>query len=562
MKNKSGTINVTDGPTWHFDAPLSTVIPGESPAEMLNRAATLHQGGQMEAAEPLYRSVLALQPDNGDALHLLGVLHYQQRNPDAAVPLIEAALQIIPDNIHARINLGLALLKLKRFDEALDAFDRALAVKPDHAESLTRRGDALLGLGRKAEALASYNRSLRYRPNDPETLNSRAARLIELGRLKEALASIDQALGITPGYVEAMHNRATALIGLKRHAEALGCCDQALALQPDVAEILNNRGVALRNLGRRDEAVAAFQAALAGPGDSATVHANLGATLQEKGELEAAEHHLRLGLAGKQTATIYQNLAGVLYQRQKFPEALEIYQQWQAFEPDNPIPRHMAGAGSDTAPERAGDQYVAELFDSFADTFETTLLGLGYQIPQLLSAMVKAEIGTDATPLRILDAGCGTGLAAPLLKPLASRLVGVDLSRAMLDKARERKLYDELVVGELCAFMASRPAAFDLIILADTLVYFGALEHAFQTAHSAMSPGAILVFALEARTADADGPAYQLELHGRYSHRPDYVTGLLTACGYTVCKVESVVIRRELNADVAGIAIVARRNSA
>ena len=128
----------------------------------------------------------------------------------------------------------------------------------------------------------------------------------------------------------------------------------------------------------------------------------------------------------------------------------------------------------------------------------------------------------------------------------------------MLDKARERKLYDELVTGELCAFMASRPAAFDLVMLADTLVYFGALEEAFRTAHGTLAPGGILAFAVEARSDS--GPDYQLELHGRYSHRPDYVTRLLAVGGYTLCSLEPIVIRRELNADVAGIAVVARRN--
>ena len=550
MKNEPGT--------WSFDSPLSTAATGESPEELFNRAAGLHQSGQLELAEPLYRELLALQPEHGDALHLLGVLRYQQRDPAAAVPLIEAALKIIPKNAVAWTGLGLALLKLDRIQEALDNFDRALTLQPNHADTLTRRGDALLNLGRLPEALASYNRSLRYRPNDPETLNSRAAILINLNRLGEALTSLDQALHLAPTYVEALNNRATALIALKRHAEALSSCDQALALQPDAAELLNNRGVALRNLNRKDEAIAAFRAALAGQADSADFHLNLGATLQETGQLEAAEQHLRLALAVKPAALIFQNLAAVLYQRRKFPEAMEIYRQWQAFEPDNPVPRHMAAVGSETAPVRADDQYVAKLFDNFADTFDTTLLGLGYQTPQLLTNMIKTERSTDTTPLRILDAGCGTGLAAPLLKPLASQLVGVDLSSGMLDKARARKLYDELVVGELCAFMASRPAAFELVLLADTLVYFGALEEAFRTAHGTLTPGGIFAFVVESRPDS--GPDYQLELHGRYSHRPDYVTRLLAASGYKLCSTEVVVLRRELNTDVAGIAVVARRN--
>jgi predicted TPR repeat methyltransferase len=222
----------------------------------------------------------------------------------------------------------------------------------------------------------------------------------------------------------------------------------------------------------------------------------------------------------------------------------------------------MVAAGSRAVPERAADQYVADLFDGFAESFDSTLIGLGYRIPQVLSMMIQAERGDDATPLRILDAGCGTGLAASLLKPLASQLVGVDLSPKMLAKAQERMLYDELVVAELCAFMASRPAAFELIILADTLVYFGALEEAFSTAYSTLTPGGIFSFAVEARPADVTGPDYRLEPHGRYSHHPDYVTRLLDASGFTLRKIDNVVIRRELNADVAGIAVVARRNAA
>lgn len=729
MKNKPGTINA---------------INTEA---LLGRAAGLHQSGQLELAEPLYRELLALQPENGDALHLYGVLRYQQRDPAAAVPLIEAALRFIPGNIFAWVGLGQALLRLNRFAEALARFDHALALKPDFAEAHSKRGEALQALGRHKEAVVACNRSLRYRPGHAETMNNRAAALIDLGRPAEALTSLDEVLALSPTYIEALNNRATALNALKRHAEALNAADQALTIKPHVGPLHNARGAALRNLGRREEAVVAFRAALREQPDAAEIHANLGITLQELGQAESAEPHLRQALAAKPGTVIFQSLGIVLYHLQKhseatalykewldfepenpialhmlaagrdnapeqaewaspdnmqqaatdystllksyehalaanpndadtlykhgltlhrlgrpeaalasydralairpdFPQALNyrgialcklkkphegliafrramelapdsaeyqtntgralldlgqgeegvellqealagepstagfkalafglhrlsrfeemtaVYQQWLAFEPDNPIPRHMAAAGRGTTPERAADQYVAELFDGFAENFDSTLLGLGYQMPQVLSNLIKTELGNDATPLRVLDAGCGTGLAAPLLKPLATQLVGVDLSPKMLDKARERKLYDELVVGELCAFMASRPAAFDLIILADTLVYFGALEEAFRTAHGALAPHGIFSFAVEARPADVPGPDYRLEPHGRYSHRPDYVTRLLTASGFTLRKIDNVVIRRELNTDVAGIAVLARRNIA
>ena len=456
----------------------------------MQQAVSLHQQGQLDAAEVLYREILQAAPHHSHALQLLGVIAGQRGHTQ----------------------------------QAIDLFDQALAIDPTNAAAWSNRGNALLALKRHSEALASY----------------------------------DRALAINPGHADALHNRGLTLHNLDRTAEALKSYDRALAIRPDYPQAHNHRGIALCRLGRQSEALKAFRHAITLQPEVAEFHANLGKALLELHQLEAAEKSLRRALQVEKSAAVFESLATTLYQQRKFPEAMQTYRDWQAFEPDNPIPQHMVAAGSDAAPERANDQYVAELFDKFAGSFETTLLGLGYRVPELLTTQITTARGTDTTLLRILDAGCGTGLAAPLLKPLASQLVGVDLSSGMLDKARERKLYDELVVGELCAFMASRPAAFDLVLLADTLVYFGALEEAFRTAHRTLTPGGIFAFAVESRPYS--GPDYQLELHGRYSHRPDYVTRLLAASGFTLQSLEPIVIRRELDSDVAGIALVATRN--
>jgi predicted TPR repeat methyltransferase len=399
---------------------------------------------------------------------------------------------------------------------------------------------------------------LAINPNNFASWSNRGNALLDLKRHTDALASYDRALTLNPRHAVVLHNRGLALQHLDRTKEALASYDRALAIRPDYPQALNHRGMALCKLGRRSEALIAFRRALTMQPAVAEFNANLGRALLELGQLAAAENSLRQALRIEKSASAFEGLALTLYRQQKFSEALQVYRDWLTFEPDNPIPLHMAAAGSDTAPERAGDQYVAELFDKFAGSFESTLLGLGYREPELLAAQISKALGSDTRPRRILDAGCGTGLAAPLLKPLASRLVGVDLSAKMLDKARERKLYDELITGELCAFMASRPGAFDLIILADTLVYFGALDEAFRTAHAALAPGGIFAFAVESRPES--GPDYQLEPHGRYSHRPDYLTRLLATSGYIVQSLEPIVGRRELNADVAGVAVVARRH--
>src|SRR6185436_3305072 len=108
-------------------------------------------------------------------------------------------------------------------------------------------------------------------------------------------------------------------------------------------------------------------------------------------------------------------------------------------------------------PERASDGFIEQTFDSFAGSFDSKLAKLLYRAPTLVAAML-AESNVAATKsLDVLDAGCGTGLCGTLVGPYARRLVGVDLSGRMLDQAQARNVYDELVKGELTAYLENAP---------------------------------------------------------------------------------------------------------
>ena len=145
----------------------------------------------------------------------------------------------------------------------------------------------------------------------------------------------------------------------------------------------------------------------------------------------------------------------------------------------------------------------------------------------LAEAMLTDHVQHHA-PCRVLEFGCGTGLCGVLLRSSSKNLVGVDLSPGMLDKARARSIYDELVEGELCAFMRSRPAAFDIVNCADTLCYFGALEEAMAAARACLRPGGVFAFTLEAEPPDSEH-RHRIQAHGRYAHRADYVTDVARA---------------------------------
>jgi predicted TPR repeat methyltransferase len=153
--------------------------------------------------------------------------------------------------------------------------------------------------------------------------------------------------------------------------------------------------------------------------------------------------------------------------------------------------------------------------------------------------------------------GCGTGLCGPLIRGYARRLTGVDLSPGMLTQAREKQVYDELLQIELTAYLRSHRDSFDVIVSADTLVYFGALDNVIAAAAGALRSGGVLIFTLEHGTS-ASAPDYHLETHGRYTHARPYVEGLLEANGLTP-EIGQAELRMESGVPVAGLVVRARK---
>ena len=148
-------------------------------------------------------------------------------------------------------------------------------------------------------------------------------------------------------------------------------------------------------------------------------------------------------------------------------------------------------------------------------------------------------------------------MCGALIAPYARRLVGVDLSAGMLTQAAAKQVYDELLQGELTAYLRSQPGAFDVIVSADTLVYFGALDDAIAAAAGALRPGGLLIFTLEHATAPS-APDFHLELHGRYTHARRYVERLLAANGFEM-EIGGAELRMESGVPVAGLVVRARK---
>jgi predicted TPR repeat methyltransferase len=235
-----------------------------------------------------------------------------------------------------------------------------------------------------------------------------------------------------------------------------------------------------------------------------------------------------------------------------------FYRDWLDKEPDNPYVQHHLAASLGELPERASDAYVEHVFDKFAADFDTQLATLKYCAPELVADALRAALPAPSAQYDIADLGCGTGLCGPLLKPWARSLVGCDLSAGMLARAAPRQVYDELLKAELVQFLVERPGAFDVLVSADTLIYFGELEPVFAAAQAALRPGGVLVFTLEA-LPDESPTGYRLTESGRFAHSVAGLRARLAAAGLGVQAVMPVSARHEAGKPVPGWLVTAAR---
>ncbi|SIO09632.1 tetratricopeptide repeat protein [Paraburkholderia phenazinium] len=230
--------------------------------DTLLRARALLQRRETAAAQRLYQGVLLIDPDNVEALHLLGVACLQAGDAKQAEPLIVRSLKLGLGRAWNIANHGAVLVALGRYAEALAVLDKALQLDANCAPALLALGNALLALGRWPEAQAAYEQALANAPGLPEAWCNRGKVLRALNRPADAMISFDRALRLEPANDEARTHRGHALRDLGRTEEALRSYQLALVARPKAPELLALCGSLLTDLGRDLEALGCLDEAL------------------------------------------------------------------------------------------------------------------------------------------------------------------------------------------------------------------------------------------------------------------------------------------------------------
>lgn len=271
----------------------------------------------------------------------------------------------------------------------------------------------------------------------------------------------------------------------------------------------------------------------------------MGGEIDEEALAEAYNRALTLEKAGEATA------------------AASAYRECLALDPDDHggAAIRLAGLGQGETPASAGDAYVATLFDQHADDFEDILVRqLGYGVPALIAERL-AEIAPGPYR-RMLDLGCGTGLAGEALAERAETIIGVDLSEGMIENCFDKDVYDQLFIGEAVGFLEDfdEEEPFDLVVAADVLPYLGDLDPLFAGASKRMESGGIFGFSTETLPDAVFGSRdFMVGPHQRFHHRAAYVQDRLGAHGFDTLSCEDITVRRQEGQPAPGHLVLARR---
>lgn len=422
----------------------------------------------------------------------------------------------------SKFSEALRLHQAGQLSQAERAYRKILAKTPNDVTVLYHLGVVLHQQQKNEDARRTLVKTVAKAPDFPEAHQSLGLVLLDLQRKDKAEDSFRRAIALRPDMGKAQLRLAELYLEQKRYSDVLPLLKRLSESDSCDAPVLKNLSHVYRELGQLDMAI------------------EIGFQLLGL-EATSGEHSLQLA------NTIY-----LLFQSE--PELARAYaRRWLSDFPNSTFAHHACAAVlGNEVPARANDDYVKHLFDSFSGSFETQLAKLGYSTNNLIESLAELDSMADMT---ILDAGCGTGLAAAALRPAASRLIGVDLSSGMLAKAREKGLYDELVEMELCAYLRENQLRFDLIVASDVLNYFGALENVFLSAWHALLPGGQVIFSLECSGDEVE--SYGLAPHGRYLHHKDYIQQALVQAGFSVTKLDTAVLRTELGQPVNGYLVKA-----
>ncbi|NVB80171.1 MAG: methyltransferase domain-containing protein [Kofleriaceae bacterium] len=384
-----------------------------------------------------------------------------------------------------------------------------------------------------------------------EALIEVASQHAERGELADAEARYREALAIAPDHLGVLTLLGLLLVDSEDIDGAIDLLERARVVAPGFAPVQLALGSAYAAAGHDGLAVAAMEVAIKLDTTSTVPLERLARHhIVARRPREAVGLLRRILRRDPTHAHAKFLLAGLTGDRSK-----DAIVETPTAENREQIDRAEEARGTAKIVESPPPALIADLFDTYAARFDQHLVEeLQYGVPKSLAALVATAGAMPDRSWRVLDLGCGTGLAGIELRAYARTLIGSDLSPRMVARARQRAIYDELHVEDLAVTLA-RERDIDLIVAADVFIYVGPLDATIAACTTALRPGGLLAFSVERSVADD----VVLQQTLRYAHADSYILSLASTQGLAVEHAEPTILRVDNGAPVAGVLYVLRR---
>lgn len=411
---------------------------------------------------------------------------------------------------------------------AADQLNQCIKTAPNDPRIFLLAARLAEASGNPEGALQASRKAYSLTPNWPvtsihlaETLASRDEKVDSIALARQA---VSQASLLKTLDAQLLQKAAGVAYRAGDYEAALQWLQSALELAPATLSLQYQLAHTLSTLGKFSEAIAAFTTVLQA----------------QPGNLEARKGRLRCAFFCGDTQLALADAEALL-----------------AVEPSDPVFVFYKAVASGTPPPALPAEYIAQLYDAQAKVFDQSMvIGGKYTLPRDVANLIKEWFPQGDGD--VIDFGCGTGLLGVCLGSRPGVLVGVDLSKGMIDQAIQHNVYDKFHHTEMSAALAATPAEqYDVVVALDAMPHLGDLQDVVSNALRILNPGGRLVFSCDA--AASDTADYRVNGSLRYEHSRSYVERVLDAAGVTDFSLDALVVRNSLGQAIQGFLVIAEK---
>lgn len=263
-------------------------ISAESAEMAIDQAVTQMQEGRDDEAERVLRRLLKTQPDNAEALHLLGMALARSARGAEGVEYLHQATRAKPLEALYWNNLAASCLGIDSYSEAADAARRAVELDPAYGMAWDNLGTALMDLKDSAGAKTALSSSIRLGASNLQTLKRASACAMATNDLESAETWLRRAMADAPDELDILSNLGAVLMARNQLPEAKETLSRAVAINPDHHLSALHYGAALVATGDRPAGLRWMRRATSSDHKSVDGWRLLGETLLSDGQTDEA----------------------------------------------------------------------------------------------------------------------------------------------------------------------------------------------------------------------------------------------------------------------------------